>query len=211
MELPNFSIEDLKQLPLRAMIAFAARCARRVEHLAELPEGHPGKDERRVAIDAALRLAEDVARGETCSTAESVVQAIDVSRQAAGAARSCESAAAAAAEAAHAAASTLSVISRAAEDEGMPQSARNVGARKFLGSLESTTADLAAMSAFTAAAEAYDAVGLDNKDFVGASLNDYDKLIRLGLGRYPDPGDPIDPSPSGPLGAVRAAGRTPRR
>ncbi len=49
MELPNFSIEDLKKLPLRAMIAFAARSARRVEHLAQLPEGHPGKEERRVA------------------------------------------------------------------------------------------------------------------------------------------------------------------
>jgi uncharacterized protein (UPF0147 family) len=202
MELPNFSIEDLKRLPLRAMIAFAARCARRVEHLAQLPEGHPGKEERRGAIDAALRLAEDVARGEASQAADSVVQAIDVSRRAASAAPNCASAAAAAAQAAHAAASVLSVIDRVVEDQDMPQSARTAEAREFLGSLERSTVDLAALSAYTAAVDAFDAVGLANEDFVAASLNDYDNLRRLNLGQYPQPGEPIDPSPSGPLGAI---------
>jgi hypothetical protein len=202
MELPNFAIEDLKKLPLRAMIAMAARCARRVEHLAQLPEGHPGKGERRVAIDAALRLAEDVARGEACPAAESVVQAIDVSRQAACIAPSCVSAAAAAAQAARAAVSVLSIIDRAVEDQDMPQSARTDEAQKFLRLLEQTSVDVIALSAYTAAVEAFDAVGLENKDFVDASLNDYDRLCRLNLGAYPQPGEPIDPSPSGPLGAL---------
>ena len=49
MELPNFSVEHLKKLPLWAMVAFAARTCRRVEHLAQLPEGQPGKEERRIA------------------------------------------------------------------------------------------------------------------------------------------------------------------
>jgi hypothetical protein len=200
MEFPDFTLENLKRLPLRAMVAFAVRCARRVEHLAQLPEGHPGQAERRVAVEAALRLAEAIARGDADLSAESVVQAIDASRQAAGAEPSCQSAAAAAAEAAHAAASVLSLIDRAVEDQNMPASEQNATARKFLGSLESTTADLAAMSAFSAADEANDAVGLNNKDFVGAFLNDYDKLVRLALGHYPEPGDPIDPSPVGPLG-----------
>jgi uncharacterized protein (UPF0147 family) len=202
MQLANFAIEDLKQLPLRAMVAFAARCARRVEHLAQLPEGHPGKEERRVAVDAALRLAEDVARGEACSAAESVVQAIDVSRRAACVAPSCESAVAAAAEAAHAAASVLSVLDRAVEDQDMPQSARTAEAHEFLGSLERSTVDLTALSAYTAAVDAFDAVGINNEGFVGPALNDFDKLLRLQLGRYPQPGDPIDASPAGPLGPI---------
>ena len=71
---------------------------------------------------------------------------------------------------------------------------------KFLGALEHVTADLAALDAFTAAVEAYDAVGYDNEDFVAAALDDYDRLLRLKLGRYPEPGEPIDPSPGGPLG-----------
>jgi hypothetical protein len=202
MELPDFRIADLKRLPLRAIVAFAARCARRVEHLAQLPEGHAGREQRRVAIENALGLAEAAARGDACPSFESIVQAINVSRQGSGGTRSCESAVVAAAGAAHAAASLLTVMERAVEDQDMPQSARNAGARKFLVSLESTTADLAAMSAFTAAAEAYDAVGLENEAFVAASLNDYDHLCRLNLGRYPEPGEPIDPSPSGPLGAI---------
>ena len=41
MELPDFTVEHLKALPLRAIVAFAARCARRVEPLAQLPEGAP--------------------------------------------------------------------------------------------------------------------------------------------------------------------------
>jgi hypothetical protein len=202
MTLPDFTIEHLKQLPLRAIVAFAARCARRVEDLAQLPQGHAARERRHTAVAEALRLAEAVARGDACKSAESIVQAIDASRQAAGATPRCESAAVAAAQAAHAAASALSVIERSVEDQEMPQSARNVEARRFLASLESTTAELAATSAFTAAAEAFDAVGLENNDFVAASLNDFDHLRRLNLGRFPEPGEPIDPSPSGPLGPI---------
>ena len=211
MELPNFTVEDLKKLPLRAMVAFAVRCARRVEHLAQLPEGEVGTEQRRIAVDEALRLAEAVARGDACPSVESIVQAIDASRQGADVAHRRESAVAAAAQAAHAAASVLSFLGRAVDDQDMPQSARNVEDRKFLGSLESTTADLVAMSAYTAAAEADDAVGLANEHYVAASLNDYDKLSRLNLGRYPEPGEPIDASPSGPLGAILASDQPPRR
>jgi hypothetical protein len=39
-----------------------------------------------------------------------------------------------------------------------------------------------------------------NEDFVDAALGDYRTLVRLNLGRYPEPGDPVDPSPDGPLG-----------
>jgi hypothetical protein len=202
MELPIFSIEDLKSLPLRAMVAFAVRCARRVEHLAQLPEGDVRREQRRLAIDEGLRMAEAVARGDSCPSVESIIPAIDASRHAAGAAARCASAMASARATVHAAASVLSVMDCAVGDQEMPLSARRVEARKFLRALESTTADLAAMSAFTAATNAYDAVGLDNEDLVASSMNDFDRLSCLDLSRFPELGEPIDASPGGPLGPI---------
>jgi hypothetical protein len=201
MELPDFTVEHLKKLPLRAIVAFAARCARRVEPLAQLPEGHPQREGRRGAIEAALRLAEAFARGSDTPPDESVVAALDASRAVAGGPLGSADAAAAAAESARAAASAWHAGFQEAE-EGGPPGRRTAEARKFLGALEHVTADLAALNAFTAAADAFVSVGYRNEDFVSAALNDYDKLVRLRLGRYPEPGDPIEPSPGGPLGPL---------
>ena len=66
MIVPNVSTEDLKKLPLRAIVALTARCARRVEYLSFLPDGHADRDRCRTAIDGAIRLAEDFARGSPC-------------------------------------------------------------------------------------------------------------------------------------------------
>jgi hypothetical protein len=60
MRLANFTLDQLKVLPLRAIVAFAARCARRVEHLAQLPEGDTRRESRRTAVDAALRERLDI-------------------------------------------------------------------------------------------------------------------------------------------------------
>ena len=111
MQVPEFTVEHLKKLPLRAIVAFAARCARRVEQLAQLPEGHPQRESRRAAVEAAL-------------------------------------------------------------------------------------------SAFTAAVEAFASVGYHNEDFVAAARNDYDTLVRLELGHFPEAGTPVDLSPCGPLGRL---------
>src|SRR5262249_5612839 len=126
---------------------------------------------------------------------------LDASRAVAGGSPSSADAAAAAAEVARAAASAWHTGSQGAE-EGGPPGRRTAEAREFLGALGHVTADLAALNAFTAAADAFVSVGYHNEDFVGAALNDYDKLLRLNLGRYPEPGDPIDPSPNGPLGPL---------
>jgi hypothetical protein len=37
---------------------------------------------------------------------------------------------------------------------------------------------------------------------VSSALDDYDTLLRLQLGSYPEPGAPIDPAPGGPLGPL---------
>jgi hypothetical protein len=50
--------------------------------------------------------------------------------------------------------------------------------------LATATAELAALVAFTAAEEAFAAVGYHNEGFVVAARNDHDKLLRLRPGRY---------------------------
>ena len=200
MKLANFTVEHLKALPLRAIVAFAARCARRVEPLAQLPEGNPHRESRREAVEAALRMAESFARGTDAPPDESVVAAIDASRDVGGE-LAAAAAASAIAQAAHAAASAWHAGSRVAEESGAPGK-RATEAGRALGTATHITADLAAMNAFTAAAEAFVSVGYRNEDFVDSALRDYDKLVRLELGRYPDPGAPVDPSPGGPLGPL---------
>ena len=65
--------------------------------------------------------------------------------------------------------------------------------------IANVTADLAAREAFMAALEAVAADGHTDA-FIKAAVEDYDKLLRLDLGAYPQAGQPIDPSSQGPLG-----------
>jgi hypothetical protein len=201
MQLPDFTVDQLKALPLRSIVAFAARCARRVEPLSQLPEGHPHREERRVAVGAALQMAEDFARGADAAPDPSVLTAIDAATTGSGDPLGGRGAAAAAG-AAHAAVSAWQLTGPGETDRSAPRELKTAEARKFLGALSGVTADLAAFAAFTAAADAFVAVGYHNEEFVGAALNDYDTLVRLKLGRYPEPGEPVDPSPGGPLGPL---------
>ena len=202
MKLAHFTVEHLKALPLRAIVAFAARCARRVEPLAQAPEGDPQGAGRRAAVDAALRMAEAFASGADAPPDESVIAAIDAAREAASDPAG-SSAVSAAAQAAHAADSAWHAgFSGREEAKAKTHGGEPAQAGWSAGALTHVTADLAALNAFTAAADAFVSVGYHNEDFVGSALNDYDKLVRLGLGRYPEPGDPIDPSPAGPLGPL---------
>lgn len=47
MKLANFEIEQIRSFSLGAIVAFAARCARRVESLAQRHDGNPRREERR--------------------------------------------------------------------------------------------------------------------------------------------------------------------
>src|SRR5262249_53096167 len=105
-------------------------------------------------------------------------------------------------EAAHTAASAWHLTGPGETGKNEPREMKTAEARKFLGALTYVTADLAALNAFTAAADAFTSVGYHNEDFVAAALNDYDRLVRLGLGRSPEAGVPVDPSPGGPLGPL---------
>ena len=201
MILPDFTVEHLRRLPLRAIVAFATRCGRRVQPLAKLPESHPHEVAFRESIEAALRIAEGFASGSSVPFEESVVEALDASLNVEGLPLGAEQAAAAASGTAHAAASSWRLIGPPDAGQGEPWELKSAEARKFRGTLGAVTADLAALNAFSAAAEAYAAVGYHNEGFVAAALNDYNDLLVLELGTYPEAGNPIDPSPTGPLGA----------
>jgi hypothetical protein len=67
--------------------------------------------------------------------------------------------------------------------------------------LANVAADLAARDAFTAAVDAAVAAGFGD-EFIKKAMQDYQALLKLGLGLYPEAGQPIDPSATGPLGKL---------
>ena len=199
MIVTNYTPEDLKKLPLRAIVALSARCARRVEHLVRLPGAQPMRERCRVATANAIRLAEDFANGSPCSSAENVVREIEECRAISNCDFTGDSALATVVMAARAAANGL----HARELCGECAQAHSVGSSKPdpIGHLADVTADLAARAAFTAAFEAVAAIG-HSDSFITAAIDDYEKLLRLELGKYPEAGEPVDPSSKGPLGSL---------
>jgi hypothetical protein len=200
MRIPKYTIEDLKKLPLRAIAAFAARCARRVEHLAVLPEDHPESKRLRSAVKDAIQMAEDFARGVPCTACECIVRQIEASRVASEGEFVREQAIGSALRAAHAAATALHALELQAE----PPEKHLLGPppeHDPLSHLADITADMAALDAFTAAVDASDALGYAD-NFIGGASGDYEALLALDLGSYPHAGKPIEPSPRGPLGPL---------
>jgi hypothetical protein len=199
MIVTKYTPEDLKKLPLRAIAAFAARCARRVEHQALLPDDHPANEKRRTDVAAAICVAEDFAKNSPCTSFESVILSLEKSRTVAEGDFVRDIAMAAVVQAARAAAAGLRVLQLRAE----PEESHMFGAAKPnpFPHLADVTANLAALEAFTAAMEAAAATGHAD-DFINAAVADYETLLRLDLGSYPQAGRPIDPSSMGPLGPL---------
>jgi hypothetical protein len=196
MIVTNYTPEDLKKLPLRAIVALAARCARRVEHLALLPDDHPETERCQAAVANAILLADDFAKGLPCLSLESVVREVEACRTVAEDDFVRDSAMGAIVMAVHAAATALHALDLRGERE----ESHLFGAAKPdpLPHLADVTADLAARGAFLAALEAVGAEGHADS-FINAAVEDYEKLLRLDLGSYPQAGKPIDPSSRGPL------------
>jgi hypothetical protein len=199
MIIPHYTTEDLKQLPLRAIVALAARCARRVEHLSLLPEGHLERERRRSAVADAIRLAEDFARGEPCPSHEPVVREVEACRAIEDDDVLRDRAMAAAIRAAHAAVCAIEVL-ELRQEPGESRLVSNPPPNPFA-HLADITADLAARDAFLAAVEAADAIGYTDR-FIHQATQDALELQKLKLGTYPEAGQPIDPSAHGPLGPL---------
>ena len=198
MIIPKYTLDDFKKLPLRAIVAFAARCARRVEQLAIPPDDHPEHERCRSAVRDAIQMAEDFARGLPCTSLESVIPAIEASREAAQGELVRANAIAAVVQAAYTAATALDAVALRGEPEeqhlfGPPTAP--------FAHLADVTAELAALDAFTAAVDASDAVGYSD-NFIKGAVGDYERLLSLNLGSYPRVGQPIDPSTNGPLGPL---------
>ncbi len=185
MIVTNYTPDDLKKLPLRAIVALAARCARRVQYLAFLPDDHREKERCRAAVTSAIQLAEDFAKGSACSAAEPVVREIEDSRFVAKCDFLHDNALATFVMAARAAANAL----RAVELFGEIARSHSAGSGNPdpIAHLADVAADLAARAAFTAAFEAV-AAERHADSFITAAIADYEKLIQLGLGKYPEAG-----------------------
>jgi hypothetical protein len=197
MIVTNYTPENLKKLPLRAIVALAVRCARQVENLALLPGDHPETQRCRAAATNAILLAEDFAKGQPCSSSASVLQEMEACRAVAQGDFTRQSAMGAIALAARAAATAERALEARVEKE-QPHLFGGPKPNPFP-HLGDVTADLAARDAFTAALEAADAEGHSDA-FIKGAMDDYEKLVRLDLGSYPQAGKPIDPSGDGPLG-----------
>ena len=197
----QYTTEDLKKLPLRAIVAFAARCARRVESLSQLPADHPQREARRVAIDNAIRLAEEIARGSACASVEPVVRAVEATQAISGNGVACECAAAAVAAAARTAATVWLALNEGEGDRDTKRWTNTPEARSYLSHLANVTAEVVALDAFTAAVEAANAATYDDA-FMRGAVQDFEMLLGLHLGTYPQAGQAIDPSPDGPLGPL---------
>ena len=194
----TYTFDDFKKLPLRAIVAFAARCARRVEQLSSPPDDHPEHERCQAAVSEAIQMAEDFARGSPCTTCESVIPAIEACRKTAEGELTRYNAMSAVVQAAYTTATALNAVALEREPEERhlfrPPS-------KPFAHLAEVTAEIAALDAFTAAVDASAAVGYSDS-FIKGAVRDYQELLGLNLGSHPSAGQPIDPSPNGPLGPL---------
>jgi hypothetical protein len=197
----ELTIEDLEKLPLRAFVALAAGCARRVQPLSQLHGDHPEEEECGAAIDAAIRMAESFSKGSDGSLGEEVVQSVDRSRVAPGN-TSAGAIAAVATEAARAATAAGNALDSRDCERVEPWWEKTAENHEFQDHLANVTADLAALIAFTATEEAVEGVGLSNESLTAGGIRDYERLLGPKLGSYPGAGPPIDPSPDGPRGPL---------
>ena len=172
---------DLGQLTLRANVAFAVRCAQRVRPCFKLPADALGRREQIAAVDAAILVASAFCRGlpGEDGRAAAAVRAAGVVAE-----ETCEFtnySAYAAVRAAEAAAYAEEVIRCPSDSSIIEVVAAAFGAGRVL----AANADAFAL------------------DLVGAALRaDVDKLLSFANGTNEDLGAPVDPSESGPLGAL---------
>lgn len=179
--LPNGS--TLKNLPLRALVAFAARCAQRVSPYFYLPAGHLEAQEAEEAVKQASRISLDFVNGSLLdprvahAAEESVVRALLAVSEGecpdTKAALSCN-AAYAAINATVLALGSVKAPSRATEGSKV-------------------------IAATVTALEAALVVDLDIRHKV---IRDFQILNRLSLGRFPDWGRGFDGSERGTLGPL---------
>jgi hypothetical protein len=177
------SSKKLKDLPLLAQLAFAARCARRAINLFRLPPNHPDLAKCCKALGAAIRLAELIAAGDDLD-ADELAMAEAGTERAVAAASEVQPPNKSAAFAANAAYATLCAVKAAVEAQSSEFPAEHAD-------LVSESVEIARVSASSA-----------DDNFERSARLDCDTLHRMSLGRFPDFGEAIDASENGPLGRL---------
>jgi hypothetical protein len=165
-------------------VAYAARCARRVQPLFRLDPCIPQCAEHEAAVERAISVAERFCLFRDIYTSAATLPTAAATYATATAANAYDSAAAAYAAAATAAAA-------AAPDAAAAYAAADA--------YDSAAAAYAA-GAFTASA-AY-AGHAASAAASAAAYADFHALLQLKLGAYPELGQPIDPTENGPLGPL---------
>lgn len=198
------SEQDLRNLPLRALVAFAARCARRIYPQFLLPSSLPQAQQFISAVDKAITLAEAYAKNEPVSSKNAHV----TGAEAASVAQSLQKlpidfqmvlVANSAAEAAYA---VYSAASELGESNAIVTKAFMLTDGADMKSIGNTLAEVRGLHtanfAVRASVFAAHAAPLSTLHI----SHDFAKLASLALGAYPDLGDPIDTDNTGPLGPL---------
>ena len=211
------SLVELTQLPRRALVAYAARSARRVQAFFTLPDDHPEKPTHLAAVEQAIRTAEEFARGALVATAD-FVRAADVGVHRAhivalglcardatrgGAAYQALWASGAATYAVKAAELTIKAHDPSkAEGRDDRRTEFDALSPEPIDWPEGTHVGDAWAAWHTWASAAYWINPANARAAAGAARSDFDRLRGLGLGRFAELGAPIDPSENGPLGPL---------
>jgi DNA repair exonuclease SbcCD ATPase subunit len=180
-ELPSST--DLQRLPLRLLIAFTARAAKRAIAKYGVAPDRQDAEACRQAVRDAVRLAMEFAAGSdpaaeaVSATENAVVQAVLGARQLADV----NPAAAFAANAAYAAINATNLALQCTDSKKAQATAE-----------QCTEVCKAAVDAAVAA----------DKTIRAAVLRDWELIQQIDLGRFPSIGKPIDPDVFGPLGPL---------
>lgn len=194
---------ELAQLPLQGLAAFASRCARRVRPRFQLPQGLPDAAKHASAVTGAIALAEAFARGEAVTSADAYKAAVAASEASGTAGK--RSTGAQAALAAHAAAEAAYAVYAAASDLS---SGNAIAAKAFIVApkvgidINETFSAVRGEHTVNFAARSAAFAAKANLASIQPTRHDYQSLLELRLGAYPEMGRPVDPGDAGPLGTL---------
>jgi hypothetical protein len=203
------SEKEIKNLPLRGIVAYAFRCVARVYPIFLLTSDHPYAQEHEESLNHAIQIVSSYAKGEEVESSLAHISAKKATKAAESAkdlptglqASFAASSIVEAAYSVYAAASELSSNNAIVAKAFMVTS----NGKTVEETLKFVRAEHAANFAARGAAFSANATPAAS-DLI---VNDFKKLISLNLGIYPEVGNPIDPSENGPLGSLWPNG-TPR-
>ena len=177
------SAEQLKQIPLYAIVAYTVRCAMRVQSLYTISEEHPDSKSCTEAIQNAIRISVEFASGkeinpdEAADAEEAVIQAVVIASEGD-------------------AANKLSALSANAAYAAI--NAANTALASQNAASRATEANKTVLAAVTAA----DAASAAEGSIKNSVDRDWQRLHRLRLGGYPELGKPVNPISNRTLGPV---------